>query len=73
MGSCTAGGAYIPAMADESIIVRNQGTVFLAGPPLVSFLIRTGNDRTFLFVFLFFFLFYIFVKTWRASINNCFW
>jgi len=35
LGSCTAGGAYIPAMADESIIVRNQGTVFLAGPPLV--------------------------------------
>ena len=35
MGLCTAGGAYVPAMADESIIVRNQGTVFLAGPPLV--------------------------------------
>ena len=35
MGSCTAGGAYVPAMADESIIVRNQGTIFLAGPPLV--------------------------------------
>ena len=35
MGSCTAGGAYIPAMADESIIVKNQGTIFLAGPPLV--------------------------------------
>ena len=35
MGSCTAGGAYVPAMADESIIVRNQGTVFLGGPPLV--------------------------------------
>lgn len=35
MGSCTAGGAYIPAMADESIIVKNKGTVFLAGPPLV--------------------------------------
>ena len=35
MGSCTAGGAYIPAMADESIIVANQGTIFLAGPPLV--------------------------------------
>lgn len=35
MGSCTAGGAYIPAMADETIIVRNQGTIFLAGPPLV--------------------------------------
>lgn len=35
MGSCTAGGAYIPAMADESIIVKDKGTVFLAGPPLV--------------------------------------
>lgn len=35
MGSCTAGGAYVPAMADESIIVANQGTIFLAGPPLV--------------------------------------
>lgn len=35
MGSCTAGGAYLPAMADEAIIVKKQGTVFLAGPPLV--------------------------------------
>jgi 3-methylcrotonyl-CoA carboxylase beta subunit len=35
MGSCTAGGAYVPAMADESVIVRGQGTIFLAGPPLV--------------------------------------
>ena len=35
MGSCTAGGAYIPAMSDESVIVRNQGTIFLGGPPLV--------------------------------------
>ncbi len=35
MGSCTAGGAYMPAMSDESIIVRNQGTIFLGGPPLV--------------------------------------
>ena len=35
MGSCTAGGAYMPAMADEAIIVKNQGTIFLAGPPLV--------------------------------------
>jgi len=35
MGSCTAGGAYVPAMSDQSIIVRNQGTIFLAGPPLV--------------------------------------
>ena len=35
MGSCTAGGAYVPAMSDESIIVNNQGTIFLGGPPLV--------------------------------------
>ena len=35
MGSCTAGGAYVPAMSDESIIVRQQGTIFLGGPPLV--------------------------------------
>ncbi len=35
MGSCTAGGAYVPAMSDESIIVKNQGTIFLGGPPIV--------------------------------------
>src|SRR6201999_572504 len=35
MGSCTAGGAYVPAMCDESVIVKNQGTIFLGGPPLV--------------------------------------
>jgi 3-methylcrotonyl-CoA carboxylase beta subunit len=35
MGSCTAGGAYVPAMSDESVIVKNQGTIFLGGPPLV--------------------------------------
>ncbi|MCK9413216.1 MAG: methylcrotonoyl-CoA carboxylase [Prolixibacteraceae bacterium] len=35
MGSCTAGGAYVPAMSDETIIVRNQGTIFIGGPPLV--------------------------------------
>lgn len=35
MGSCTAGGAYVPAMADENVIVKKQGTIFLAGPPLV--------------------------------------
>jgi 3-methylcrotonyl-CoA carboxylase beta subunit len=35
MGSCTAGGAYVPALADEAVIVRNQGTIFLGGPPLV--------------------------------------
>ena len=43
MGSCTAGGAYVPAMSDESIIVRGQGTIFLAGPPLVK--AATGEDR----------------------------
>jgi 3-methylcrotonyl-CoA carboxylase beta subunit len=42
LGSCTAGGAYVPAMSDESIIVRNQGTIFLAGPPLVK--AATGED-----------------------------
>ncbi|CAL4128918.1 unnamed protein product, partial [Meganyctiphanes norvegica] len=42
LGSCTAGGAYVPAMADESIIVRKQGTIFLAGPPLVK--AATGED-----------------------------
>ncbi|XP_071553299.1 methylcrotonoyl-CoA carboxylase beta chain, mitochondrial isoform X2 [Temnothorax nylanderi] len=42
MGSCTAGGAYVPAMADESIIVGNQGTIFLAGPPLVK--ASTGEE-----------------------------
>ena len=42
MGPCTAGGAYVPAMADESIIVRNQGTIFLAGPPLVK--AATGEE-----------------------------
>src|SRR5215475_14002898 len=35
MGSCTAGGAYVPAMSDEAVIVRNEGTIFLGGPPLV--------------------------------------
>lgn len=44
LGSCTAGGAYVPAMADESIIVRNQGTIFLGGPPLVK--AATGEDVT---------------------------
>jgi len=42
MGSCTAGGAYVPAMADETIIVRNQGTIFIGGPPLVK--AATGED-----------------------------
>lgn len=44
MGSCTAGGAYIPAMSDETIIVRDQGTIFLAGPPLVK--AATGEEVT---------------------------
>ncbi|MFZ5941026.1 MAG: carboxyl transferase domain-containing protein [Bacteroidota bacterium] len=44
MGSCTAGGAYIPAMSDETIIVRNQGTIFLGGPPLVK--AATGESVT---------------------------
>lgn len=42
MGSCTAGGAYVPAMSDESIIVKEQGTIFLAGPPLVK--AATGEE-----------------------------
>jgi len=42
MGSCTAGGAYVPAMSDESIIVRGEGTIFLAGPPLVK--AATGEE-----------------------------
>ena len=44
MGSCTAGGAYVPAMADESIIVKEQGTIFLGGPPLVK--AATGEEVT---------------------------
>ena len=44
MGSCTAGGAYVPAMSDETVIVRGQGTIFLAGPPLVKAAI--GEDVT---------------------------
>ncbi|MFN3744082.1 MAG: carboxyl transferase domain-containing protein [Hyphomicrobiaceae bacterium] len=42
MGSCTAGGAYVPAMSDETVIVRRQGTIFLGGPPLVK--AATGED-----------------------------
>jgi len=42
MGSCTAGGAYVPAMSDETVIVRRQGTIFLAGPPLVK--AATGEE-----------------------------
>src|SRR3990167_4555718 len=44
MGSCTAGGAYVPAMADQSIMVKNQATIFLAGPPLVK--AATGENVT---------------------------
>ncbi|HSS33909.1 MAG TPA: carboxyl transferase domain-containing protein [Solirubrobacterales bacterium] len=44
MGSCTAGGAYVPAMSDETVIVRNQGTIFLGGPPLVK--AATGQEVT---------------------------
>lgn len=44
MGSCTAGGAYVPAMSDETIIVKNQGTIFIGGPPLVK--AATGEDVT---------------------------
>ena len=44
MGSCTAGGAYVPAMSDEAIIVRRQGTIFLGGPPLVK--AATGEEVT---------------------------
>src|SRR5262245_39675855 len=44
MGSCTAGGAYVPAMSDETVIVKNQGTIFLAGPPLVK--AATGEEVT---------------------------
>jgi 3-methylcrotonyl-CoA carboxylase beta subunit len=44
MGSCTAGGAYVPAMSDETVIVRNEGTIFLGGPPLVK--AATGEEVT---------------------------
>ncbi|MDV6011705.1 carboxyl transferase domain-containing protein [Haloechinothrix sp. LS1_15] len=44
LGSCTAGGAYVPAMSDEAVIVRNQGTIFLGGPPLVK--AATGEEVT---------------------------
>ena len=44
LGSCTAGGAYVPAMSDESIIVKGNGTIFLAGPPLVK--AATGEEVT---------------------------
>ena len=50
MGSCTAGGAYVPAMADESVIVRGSGTIFLGGPPLVKASLRPckTHDRIYL-------------------------
>src|SRR5690606_25675371 len=44
LGSCTAGGAYVPAMSDETVIVRQQGTIFLGGPPLVK--AATGEEVT---------------------------
>ncbi len=44
LGSCTAGGAYVPAMSDEAVIVADQGTIFLGGPPLVK--AATGEDVT---------------------------
>src|SRR3989442_13032789 len=44
MGSCTAGGAYVPAMSDETVIVRGTGTIFIGGPPLVK--AATGQDGT---------------------------
>src|SRR6516225_5739263 len=44
MGSCTAGGAYVPAMCDENVIVKEQGTIFLGGPPLVR--AATGEEVT---------------------------
>src|SRR5947207_5094985 len=44
MGSCTAGGAYVPAMSDESVIVKGNGTIFLGGPPLVK--AATGEEVT---------------------------
>lgn len=51
MGSCTAGGAYVPAMADQAVIVKNSGTVFLGGPPLVK--AATGEEVNFFGIFLF--------------------
>ena len=44
MGSCTAGGAYVPAMSDETVIVKGTGTIFLGGPPLVK--AATGEEVT---------------------------
>ena len=44
MGSCTAGGAYVPAMSDESVIVAKQGTIFLGGPPLVNINVNEVDD-----------------------------
>ena len=44
MGSCTAGGAYVPAMSDEAVIVKGTGTIFLGGPPLVK--AATGEEVT---------------------------
>ncbi len=44
LGSCTAGGAYVPAMSDEAVIVKGRGTIFLGGPPLVK--AATGEEVT---------------------------
>lgn len=45
MGSCTAGGAYVPAMSDESVIVKGNGTIFLGGPPLVGIYLGRFRPR----------------------------
>src|SRR5207249_879967 len=45
LGSCTAGGAYVPAMCDETVIVKNQGTIFLGGPPLEDRALVLDDDR----------------------------
>lgn len=57
LGSCTAGGAYIPAMADESVMVKGNGTIFLAGPPLVKVSNRVlASEKDFTKFFICFFL-----------------
>ena len=56
MGSCTAGGAYVPAISDESVIVRQQGTIFLGGPPLV----KAAIDEEVMSLVLFCFVLFIF-------------
>jgi 3-methylcrotonyl-CoA carboxylase beta subunit len=59
LGSCTAGGAYIPAMADESVMVKGNGTIFLAGPPLVkvsSSLLSSSNILCVMYIWLLIFV-----------------